>query len=48
LAYILREHLAAVLDPTPDGLSELEAWINRMLAAHLPSAVRRVIRRRRV
>jgi hypothetical protein len=35
------EHLAAVLDPTPAELAELEAQINRTQAAQLPSAVRR-------
>lgn len=44
----LREHLAAVLDPTPEGLAELEARINRTLAAQQPPFVRRLIRRRRV
>lgn len=44
----VREHLNAVLDPTPAGLAELEELINQTLAAQLPPFVRRLIRRRRV
>lgn len=47
-ANTVREHLNAVLDPTPTGLAELEALINQTLAAQLPPFARRLIRRRRV
>jgi Transposase DDE domain len=47
-ANTVREHLNAVLDPTPTGLAELEALINQTLAAQLPPFARRLVRRRRV
>src|SRR5581483_6151010 len=46
-ANTVREHLNAVLDPTPAGLAALEALINQTLAAQLPPFARRLVRRRR-
>jgi hypothetical protein len=43
-----REHLDAALDPSRDGMRELEAQLNQALKAQLPKRVCRRIEKRRI